>query len=458
MTVLFAESALLPTGWAQNVRFTIDAGGDLAAVEPGAQPGEAERLAGPVLPGMPNLHSHAFQRAMAGLTERASPTGDDFWSWREAMYRFLAVLEPEDVNAIAAQLYLDMLKAGYTGVAEFHYLHHGRDGRPYADPAAMSEAVISAAEETGIAITLLPALFQASGFGGTAPTQGQRRFVNSVESLMALIAETRRRHAGQPEIRVGLAHHSLRAVPPEALAAATAALRALDPEAPVHIHVAEQIREVEQCLAWSGARPVQWLLDHAPVDPAWCLVHATHMDATETRRLAATGAVAGLCPSTEGNLGDGFFPLLPYLEAGGRWGIGSDSHVSLSPIEELRWLEYGQRLRERRRALGSAGRLESTGLALWQASVAGGAQALGRRAGALAPGHRADLIVIDAAAPSLYRRERDALIDSFIFASETTAVRDVMVGGRWVLRERRHAAEPRIAANFRRALDRIAAA
>jgi formimidoylglutamate deiminase len=322
----------------------------------------------------------------------------------------------------------------------------------------MSEAVISAAEETGIAITLLPALFQASGFGGTAPTQGQRRFVNSVESLMALIAETRRRHAGQPEIRVGLAHHSLRAVPPEALAAATAALRALDPEAPVHIHVAEQIREVEQCLAWSGARPVQWLLDHAPVDPAWCLVHATHMDATETRRLAATGAVAGLCPSTEGNLGDGFFPLLPYLEAGGRWGIGSDSHVSLSPIEELRWLEYGQRLRERRRALGSAGRLESTGLALWQASVAGGAQALGRRAGALAPGHRADLIVIDAAAPSLYRRERDALIDSFIFASETTAVRDVMVGGRWVLRERRHAAEPRIAANFRRALDRIAAA
>ncbi|HXA70325.1 MAG TPA: formimidoylglutamate deiminase [Stellaceae bacterium] len=458
MTLLFAASALLPTGWAENVRLTVDAGGELAAVEPGGAPDGAERLAGPVLPGMPNLHSHAFQRAMAGLTERASPTGDDFWSWREAMYRFLAVLEPADVQAIAAQLYLDMLKSGYTGVAEFHYLHHGRDGRPYADPAAMSEAVISAAEEVGIAITLLPALFQSSGFGGAAPTEGQRRFVNTVEGLMALIAQARRRHAGKPEVRVGLAHHSLRAVPPDALAAATAALRALDPAAPIHIHVAEQVREVEQCLAWSGARPVAWLLDHAPVDPTWCLVHATHMEAAETRRLAATGAVVGLCPGTEGNLGDGFFPLLPYLEAGGRWGIGSDSHVSLSPIEELRWLEYGQRLRERRRALATAGRSESTGLALWQAAVAGGAQALGRRTGALAPRHRADLLVLDPNAASLYRRERDALIDSFVFASETTAVRDVMVGGRWVVRERRHAAEHRIAANFRRALDRIAAA
>ncbi|HKX08656.1 MAG TPA: formimidoylglutamate deiminase, partial [Stellaceae bacterium] len=378
MTTLFAKSALLPTGWAENVRLSVDANGSLTAVEPGATPGDAERLAGPVLPGMPNLHSHAFQRAMAGLTERASPTGDDFWSWREAMYRFLAVLEPEDVRAIAAQLYLDMLKAGYTGVAEFHYLHHGRDGRPYTDRAAMSEAVIAAAKETGIAITLLPALFLSSGFGGAAPTESQRRFVNGVDDMMALIETTRRRHAGNPEVRVGLAHHSLRAVSPDALAAATAALRALDPEAPVHIHVAEQTREVEQCLAWSGARPVQWLLDYAPVDRSWCLVHATHMDEAETRRLAATGAVAGLCPTTEANLGDGFFPLLPYMEARGRWGVGSDSHVSLSPIEELRWLEYGQRLRERRRALAPLGQPESTGLVLWQSAVAGGAQALGR--------------------------------------------------------------------------------
>jgi formimidoylglutamate deiminase len=311
MTVLFTKSALLPQGWVENVRLTLDADGTLAAVEAGVAPDGAERLAGPVLPGMPNLHSHAFQRAMAGLTERASPTGDDFWSWREAMYRFLAVLEPEDVTAIAAQLYLDMLKAGYTGVAEFHYLHHGRDGRRYADRAAMSEAVISAAQESRIAITLLPALFQTSGFGGAAPTEGQRRFVNTVEGVLAIIEETRRRHAGKPEVRVGLAHHSLRAVPPEPLAAATAALRGLDPTAPIHIHVAEQIREVEQCLAWSGTRPVAWLLNHAPVDPAWCLVHATHMDGAETRRLAATGAVAGLCPTTEGNLGDGFFPLPP---------------------------------------------------------------------------------------------------------------------------------------------------
>ena len=455
MTVLFARSALLPSGWAENVRITIDAAGTITAIEHGTAPGDAERLAGPVLPGMPNLHSHAFQRAMAGLTERASPTGDDFWSWREAMYRFLAVLEPEDVRAIAAQLYLDMLKVGYTGVAEFHYLHHGRDGRPYADRAAMSEAVIAAAKETGMAITLLPALFQTSGFGGAAPTEGQRRFVSTVEDMMALIDEVRRRHASNAEVRVGLAHHSLRAVPPDALATATAALRALDASAPIHIHVAEQTREVEQCLAWSGARPVQWLLDHAPVDESWCLIHATHMDDAETRRLAATGAIAGLCPTTEANLGDGFFPLLPYLEALGRWGVGSDSHVSLSPIEELRWLEYGQRLRERRRALAPLGKPESTGLVLWQAAVAGGAQAVGRRTGALAPGHRADLLVLDAEAPALYRRERDALVDSLVFASQTTVVRDVMVGGRWVVRERHHASEDRIAAEFRRTIDRV---
>src|SRR5262249_27968807 len=270
MSVLFARSALLPTGWTENVRLTIDAAGNITAVEPGTAASDAERLAGPVLPGMPNLHSHAFQRAMAGLTERASPTGDDFWSWREAMYRFLEVLEPEDVRAIAAQLYLDMLKAGYTGVAEFHYLHNGRDGRRYADRAVMSEAVLSAARDVGIAIPLLPALFQTSSFGGAAPTESQRRFVNGVEDMMVLVETVRRRHAAEPEVRVGLAHHSLRAVPPDALVAATAALGALDPTAPLHIHVAEQTREVEQCLAWSGARPVDWLLDHAPVGPGWC--------------------------------------------------------------------------------------------------------------------------------------------------------------------------------------------
>jgi len=458
MTALFAESALLPTGWARDVRIALDTDGTITAVEAGAAPGDADRLGGPVLPGMPNLHSHAFQRAMAGLTERASDSGDDFWSWREAMYRFLAVLEPDDVRAIAAQLYLDMLKVGYTGVAEFHYLHHDRDGRPYADPAAMSEAVIAAASETGIAITLLPALFQSSGFGGAAPTEAQRRFAQPVPGVLDIISEVRRRYIGNPEIRVGIAFHSLRAVPPAPLAAACAELRSLDPTAPIHIHAAEQTREVEQCVAWSGARPVEWLLDHAPVDRTWCLVHATHMDATETRRLADSGAVAGLCPTTEANLGDGFFPLLPYLESQGHWGIGSDSHVSLSPIEELRWLEYGQRLRERRRALATSGKPGSIGLALWQAAVSGGAQALGRRTGALAPGHRADLLVLNPRATSLYGRRGDAVIDSFIFASETTAVRDVMVGGRWVVRERHHAAEKQISIAFRRTLDRIAGA
>lgn len=458
MTVLFADTALLPTGWASNVRFTVDEAGDIATIETDAGAGNAERLGGPVLPGMANLHSHAFQRAMAGLAERASESRDDFWSWRQTMYRFLTVLEPEDVRAIAAQLYVEMLKAGFTAVGEFHYLHHDRAGTPYADRPAMSEAVIDAALEAGIGITLLPALFRANGFGGVAPTPAQCRFVDTVDGVLGLVAELMHRHRGDGALRIGLAPHSLRAVPAEALAAALAGLRELDPTAPIHLHVAEQRAEVDQCLAWSGQRPVAWLLDHMPVDETWCLVHATHIAADEVRRLAATKAVVGLCPTTEANLGDGFFPLLPFIAAKGRWGVGSDSHVSVSPVEELRWLEYGQRLRMRRRALATAGSPGSTGLALWRAASEGGGQALGRRIGPLAPGYRADLLVLDPDAATLYRRRRDKLVDSFVFASDCTAVRDVMVAGRWVVRQRHHAAQQPVEAAFRRTLDRIASA
>ena len=452
MNVLFAEAALLPSGWARHVRLTIDDAGAIARVEADASEAGAERLAGPVVPGMPNLHSHAFQRGMAGLTEQGGRGGDDFWGWREVMYRFLAALQPEDVRAIAAQLYLEMVCAGYTAVGEFHYLHNAPDGTPYADRAAMAQAILDAAGEIGIGLTLMPSLYQSGSFGGAAPTSGQRRFISGTDEVLASIAMLMARHRDDPQVRIGIAPHSLRAVPPEPLAAAVGALRRLDASAPIHIHVAEQQREVDQCLAWSRARPVDWLLDHAPVDEHWCIVHATHMTADERTHLARSGAVAALCPTTEGNLGDGFFDLAKYLRAGGRWGIGTDSHVSIDPAEELRWLDYGQRLRaERRMALGDRG----GGTALWSAAAEGGRQALGRPIGRIETGSRADLVVLDGDAPALYGRSGDMIADSLVFAGRAKLVRDVMIGGRWRVRERHHAAEQRIDDAYRRTLDRI---
>ncbi len=455
MRTLFAETALTPGGWVRDLRIEIDAGGNIAACEPNGSAAGAERLAGPVIPGMPNLHSHAFQRAMAGLTERASGTGDSFWSWRELMYRFVERIAPEEVRAIAAQLYIEMLKAGYTAVAEFHYLHHQPDGRPYSDPALLSEMVLEAAEEAGIGITLLPVLYEAGGFGGAAAGTAQRRFLNRPEALLSTIEGLRQRHGASPQRRIGLAPHSLRAVPPASLAAALDGMRKLDPTAPIHIHIAEQRREVEECMAWSGERPVAWLLARHRVDAAWCLVHATHVTEAETKALAASGAVAGLCPTTEGNLGDGFFPFVDYAAAGGAWGIGSDSHISVNAGEELRWLEYGQRLLRERRNLASMSVGGSTGGALWRGALAGGARALGRPVGAIAAGYRADLLVLDRDAPSLYGRNGDLWIDSLVFAAIGGAIRDVMVGGSWVIERGRHRREAEIAQEFRRALDRL---
>jgi formimidoylglutamate deiminase len=458
VTALFAETALLPTGWADRVRITLDAAGTIAGVEIGAGPGDAERCAGTVLPGMPNLHSHAFQRAFAGLTERASASGDDFWSWRQMMYRCLAVLEPDDVNAIAAQLYVEMLKAGYTAVGEFHYIHNDRDGAAYGDRLIMSAAILDAAVEAGIGLTMLPVLYRANGFGGVPPSPGQRRFITEVDDLLTMVAALRRRQQGNPNLRVGIAPHSLRSVPPEDFARAIAGMKQLDATAPIHLHISEQTAEVDQCVAWSGQRPVAWLLDHAALDESWCLVHATHIDDAEVRGAAVTGAVVGICPTTEGNLGDGFFPVQAYREAGGRWGIGSDSHVSVNAVEELRWLEYGERLQRRRRALAPGPVEGSTGMVLWHAALAGGTQALARPIGAIETGRRGDFLVIDTEAPTLYGRRGDALMDSLIFASMPPVVRDVMVGGKWVVREGHHRAEEKISAAYRRAVDRLTAA
>jgi formimidoylglutamate deiminase len=456
-SVLFAERALLPGGWARDVLFEVDAAGSLSRVDAGAEAGAAPRAAGPVVPGMPNLHSHAFQRAMAGLAERAGPgangADDSFWTWREVMYGFLGRLNPEHLEAIAAQLYVEMLKAGYTAVGEFHYLHHDPDGRPYDDPAEMSRRILAAARLSGIGLTHLPVLYGFGGFGGAPAGEGQRRFLNDPQRFLALIEALGGALGGDPQLRLGIAPHSLRAVTPETLGMAVAGLDRLDPDAPVHIHVAEQPKEVRDCIAWSGQRPVEWLLANVDLGPRWCLVHATHMTEEETRALAACGAVAGLCPTTEANLGDGVFPAAAYLAAGGAFGIGSDSHISVSPIEELRWLEYSQRWTARRRNILHGGAAApSVGALLYQAALAGGAQALGRPIGRLEAGCRADLVVLDPESPQLLGRDEAVLLDALVFAGNDNPVRDVMVGGRWLVQERHHGEEAGALAGYRAAL------
>jgi formimidoylglutamate deiminase len=455
MTTLWAGAALLPDGFADAVRLEIDDRGDITAVHVGAEPAAAERVPGVVLPGMPNLHSHAFQRAMAGLAERLEPGEASFWSWRTVMYRFLERIGPDELRAIASQLYVEMLEAGYTAVGEFHYLHHQRDGHAYADPAELSWVILEAQGASGIGLTHLPSLYMAGGFGGRAPEAGQRRFVHDLDRFADLIDRLKPSFAGAPNLRLGVAPHSLRAVPDEALRDVIALADAIDSEAPIHMHVAEQAKEVRECLEWCGARPVRHLFDAAPVGPRWCLIHATHMDDAETELLARSGAVAGLCPTTEANLGDGLFDLGGYLTAGGAFGIGSDSHVSISPIEELRWLEYGQRLGTLRRLVAASAEQPHCGARLWRDALAGGAQALGRRIGRLAPGYRADLIGIDDRHPILAERRGDGLLDALVFSGNVNLVRDVMVGGRWAVRDGRHEQRDQIAEAYRATVTKL---
>jgi len=439
----------LPTGWARDVLLEWDDTGKLSAVTPGIDAkGDAPRAIGPVLPGMPNLHSHAFQRAFAGLTEFRGEAQDSFWSWRTLMYRFAAKISPEQVEAIATWLYIEMLEAGYTSVCEFHYLHHDADGKAYADDAELSLALLRAAKRAGIGLTLLPVLYQTSGFGGLAPNEGQRRFIRSTDSMLRLLERLRPACEAQGA-RLGLAPHSLRAVPPDGLRDALAGLDAIDPSAPVHIHIAEQTAEVDACLAWSGQRPVEWLLDHAPVDARWCLVHATHMDADEYRRAAATGAVAGLCLTTEANLGDGIFDFNAWRAAGGRWGVGSDSHACVNAAEELMMLEYGQRLSTRQRNVGAdaAHREVATGLTL--SAVQGGAQAAGRAVGGLAVGQQADFVVLDASHVALQGLSAPDMLSSHVFASHRTSALDaVYVAGRAHVTGARHALHREAASAF----------
>jgi formimidoylglutamate deiminase len=449
-----ADLAFVEGGMRADVGIVVDEDGSIASV--GGAPGAGgERIAGIVIPGLSNLHSHAFQRAMAGLAERAGPEGDNFWSWREVMYRFLQALTPEDVEAIAGQLYVECLKHGFTSVGEFHYLHNDPGGRPYADPAELSWRILAAAEAAGIGLTMMPVLYQASQFGGAPPTPGQRRFILDDDLFARVVEAVAGRLAGDRDRRIGVAPHSLRAVTPEALARAVGLARGLDPAMPIHIHAAEQTKEVEDCLAWSGRRPVEWLLDQGAGE-GWCLIHSTHMSEAERGRLAVSGAVAGLCPTTEANLGDGFFPIRDFVAEGGAFGVGTDSNVSTSPVEELRWLEYGCRLKRQARNVTETRIGASVGQSLVERALAGGARALGRRTGAIEAGLRADLVVLDADHPALAGRPVERVLDALIFCGNETPVRDVMVGGRWVVRDRAHVAETEIGAAFRRSMTRLA--
>jgi formimidoylglutamate deiminase len=447
---VFAADALTPRGWTRDVLIEIAADGTIVRVDDRAPSAGAERVAGPLVPGMPNLHSHAFQRALAGRTGHAGAGGDSFWTWRQAMYAFLEHVDADDFEAIAAQAYVEMLKAGYTAVAEFHYVHHDPQGNAYADPAELARRIVAAAEATGIGLTLLPVFYAHAGFGGLPPAAGQRRFVHSLDGYARLIA-TLARELPAANCHLGVAAHSLRAVTPDELAAVAALAPA---GAPIHIHAAEQAQEVADCLAWSGARPIEWLLEHAGPDARWCVVHATHMTTEETRGLAASGAVAGLAPTTEADLGDGTFAAREYLDARGAFGVGSDSNTTIDPFGELRQLEWSQRLaRQARNVLAEEG--APVGRTLHAGAARGGAQALARQAGAIAPGHRADLVALDAEDPALAGQPVDAVLDAAVFGPCRHPVRDVMVDGRWVVRDGRHPREDAVLARYRRTLVRL---
>ncbi len=446
---LCADHAWLADGWSRDVQLGCDAKGLFATPTGTTEPATRSRWA---LPGIANLHSHAFQRAMAGLAEHRGSDQDSFWSWRETMYAFAQSVTPDDLHAIASQLYVEMLHTGYTHVCEFHYLHHAPDGKPYADPASMSRALIAAARDTGIGLTLLPVLYMRGGFDGRALSQRQARFGHEVDAFLHLLQMLRAEEDAQ--VCVGMAFHSLRAVPPDALASTLAVLPSGMPR---HIHIAEQTAEVDECIALRGARPVRWLLDHANVDASWTLVHATHLDDGELRGIAASGSTVALCPTTEANLGDGLFPLRAYLDAGGAWGIGSDSNSSVSPVEELRWLEYGQRLVTRTRNVAADAQTPSVGENLLHGVARSASASSGVAVGDLAPGQRANWVVLDENAPELAAREAGRLVDSWLFSGNRSLVRDVFVGGCRVVRDGRHVDAERIAARYRACVQRLAA-
>ncbi|SDD90904.1 formimidoylglutamate deiminase [Kordiimonas lacus] len=446
----YFSEGLVGGDWLHDLCLTVAPDGMITALESGKKAPAGKPVHGPVLPAMPNLHSHAFQRAFAGLAEFREAGASDFWSWRNAMYHFARHMTPEAVEVIASALYVEMLKAGYSAVGEFHYLHNAHEDQSLA----MSEAVLKAANASGIALTHLPVLYQASDFGGELPVSGQAPFIHSTDDFTRLLKVLKPRFDGRH--RLGLTFHSLRAVPEDSFAPAIDAIETLDMKAPIHIHIAEQTREVNACVDWADKRPVEWLLESQNVDERWCLVHATHVVEAEWRGMAERGCVVGLCPTTEANLGDGVFPAHEFVKAGGRFGVGSDSHISIDVREELRLLEYGQRLARQARTVLTHADGGHTGEFLWRQAARGGAQALAQPVGEIAVGKRADLIVLDGKAPMFAGAAYSQIVDAFVFSGQPATITDVMVAGDWVITGGRHANEDEIFGRYNETVGRIA--
>ncbi len=452
ITVIFAKRALLATGWADDVRLTVESG-TVSAVATRSKAATGDVLVDTLLPALGNLHSHTFQRSMAGMTEMRAAGRDSFWTWRDLMYRFVDRLTPEQIEAIAALVFMEMQESGFSAVGEFHYVHHQKGGNRYDDICELSNRIFAAAKTTGIGLTHLPVLYTYGGAGKAALNSGQLRFGNSVDQFLELVGSAGNGLLQLPnDCRIGIAPHSLRATCPDDLKQ----LLAANVSGPVHMHIAEQTKEVEDISAWLGARPVEWLLANAKVDENWCLIHATHMRDSETRHLAKSGAVAGLCPVTEANLGDGIFNGPAYLEAGGSFGVGSDSNVLVSLVEELRTLEYSQRLRDRARNVMVVGE-GSVGKKLYTGAAKGSAQALGRNAGEISVGKLADLVAIDSTTPALCALHQDQLLDGLVFAAKDDVVTDLWSAGRHCVSHGRHKERGAIIANYKRAVARLLA-
>jgi len=455
------QCVYLPHGWARDALVTVSNQGfitgidiDAPAAPPSDAPGNVEPIEGIVVPGMPNAHSHAFQRAMAGNAEYRLSARDSFWTWRQTMYALANRIEPDQLQIVATQLFVEMLKAGYTAAAEFHYLHRAVDGTEYAGKNPLWQAIDNAAEATGIGLTFLPTLYQSSDFGDKPLKAEQARFALQTGTFLRAVDDRIKidRQRGSGRVRTGAAFHSLRAVPLDNLREAALALRNIDSTLPVHIHVAEQRLEVQACLQETGRRPIELLLDQGLLTPYWCLIHATHATADELRGIAAAQATVCVSISTEANLGDGFFDTTRFRKSNGRLCVGSDSQSTVDPSEELRWLEYQQRLRTRRRGVFATSTESHVGTVLWRDAALHGAQAIGQPVGAITVGRRADWLVLDTSHPSMAGASRDTALDRLLFAGGHQAIRHVMVAGRWVVRDRRHAVEEHLGEEFTRVM------
>jgi len=454
MSKLYAENILIGSQWQVEKTITFDQAGIILSIDSGKQEG-AVILDGTVIPGMVNCHSHAFQRAFAGYSEYRGASQDSFWSWRDIMYRFVKKLTPEDAHIIASFVYREMLKAGFTSVAEFHYLHHQQNGQEYDDSAEMSHQMIKAAQQTGIAFTHLPVLYSYAGFWEIDPSAMQARFIHTTDNYIKLVETLAKEYSSQQNFKLGIAPHSLRAVSQEQVQNIIPMIKQIDKNAPIHIHIAEQKKEVEDCINHYGKRPVEWLLENFEVDEHFCLVHATHLNSSEIVKLAKTGSVVGICPLTEANLGDGIFPAVEYIKNGGRFAIGSDSHISINVAEELRLLEYSQRLKHNQRALLICETQSSVGQFLYTQAVAGGAQAIAQNVSEIAVGKRADFVVLDNEQPSLFAKNDSKILDAAIFACNELPVKDVFVAGVKVISDKHHSHDSKIISQYKKVMEKL---